>query len=139
MSQYTLYRANLGDAYRWSGKPAKATEAYEEAVRLATDHLALNPRDPLEHRTIAICYAKLGNSKLANEHIETALQIDPQDVSGLYRAATIANIGGDAGKAVKLLEAALARGYSRSEVARDPEFANLRKNGTISQLFSNRP
>jgi tetratricopeptide (TPR) repeat protein/predicted Ser/Thr protein kinase len=138
-SHNTLYWANLGDAYRWSSTPTKAHDAYQQAVKLGIERLALNPRDAFEQATLALCLAKLGRKREADEHIATAQQIDSQDVIALYRAATIANIEKNPERATRLLEAAIARGYSRSEVARDPEFENLRKNGTIATLLGSKP
>jgi Flp pilus assembly protein TadD len=82
---------------------------------------------------MALCLAKRGRTKRADEEIRIALAADPKPGS-IFEAAMIANIEGRTDDALKLLESALAHGYSHAEVEHEREFANLRKDGRLQQL-----
>jgi len=120
--------SNLADAYRWvPGADAKATAAYDKAIELAETELRLNPSDAAARARMAECLAKRGNYSRATSEISRALAADPSDVRVMYREAVIANVRGDTPSAVRWLSKAVAGGYRRSEIERDPEFALLRQ------------
>ena len=47
----------------------------------------------------------------------------------------IANVEGRSDDAARLLESALAQGYSRADAEHEREFENLRKDGRLQQLL----
>jgi serine/threonine-protein kinase len=130
-----LYWANLGDAYRWSSTPEKARATYEKALAVTDTELGVNPQDAFLHSVAAMVDAKLGKFGDAHRHSDTAMRIDPQSVDCAYVAALVANLEGNDSSAAQLLATAIARGYSRRQLASDPEFTNLRKNATIASLL----
>jgi serine/threonine protein kinase/tetratricopeptide (TPR) repeat protein len=128
--------SNLGDAYRWvAGADAKATHAYKEAIALAGSELQLNPSDSTARARRAECFAKLGRESEARDEITKALADDPTNVDTMYRAAVIANAHGDSPDALRWLSRALANGYQKGEIERDPEFALLRNSDAYKQLM----
>ena len=84
---------------------------------------------------MAVCLAKRGNTKRADEEIRAALSGDPTNPSYTFKAAMIANLEGHPDSALALLQNALAQGYSRAEVEHEQEFANLRQDGRLQQLL----
>src|SRR5207248_4114556 len=119
--------SNLGDAYRWiPDADTKATHAYSEAIALATAELHLNPSDSTIRARQAECLAKLGRHDEAKAEVARALAADPTNVDTMYRAAVIANANGDTSSALTWLSRAIAKGYQKAEIERDPEFALLR-------------
>jgi Flp pilus assembly protein TadD len=123
---YLLW-ANLGDAYRWApGMRSRAHEAYEKAVALAKESLAINPSDPAVHADVAAVYAKMGEPEEAARQIGRALQLDPRSTKAMYKAAVVAAVAGRRREAVDWIQQAVGGGYSRSQIDRDPEFATLR-------------
>jgi len=130
-----LYWANLGDAYRWiPNATERANVCYDRAIDLADGELKLNPTSTSIRARMALCLAKRGRTKRADEEIRIALAADPKPGS-IFEAAMIANIEGHSEDALKLLGSALAHGYSRAEVEHEPEFENLRKDGRLPQLL----
>ena len=71
---------------------AKSLGAYDEAIRLTREALAINPRDVLARTIEASCLAKRGNAVLAQREINLALRDDPTNGKALYEAAVIASI-----------------------------------------------
>ena len=119
--------ANLGDAYRWSanGKP-KATDAYAKAIDVANDAIAVNARDAVARGIMASAMAHRGNASSAQDQIQQALEIDPTNPTVLYHAAITEMTRGNRDAAVAWLGRAVASGYTRESVMRDPDFATLR-------------
>jgi len=66
-TNYLLW-ANLGDAYRWApGQRAKSDGAYERALRLIRDAIAINAKDAQARAIAASCLAKRGDLAAAQE------------------------------------------------------------------------
>jgi serine/threonine-protein kinase len=123
---YQLW-ANLGDAYRWTKTQApKAGEAYARAIALAGEEIRLNPQSGVAHSYLALCLAKTGEPRRAEEHARKALALEPANPEFRYNAAVVATIDGRSREALERIRRALEAGYSRELVAREPEFANLR-------------
>jgi serine/threonine protein kinase/tetratricopeptide (TPR) repeat protein len=118
--------SNLGDAYRWMpGQRAKSMAAYAEAIRLAREAIAVNPKDAGTRGIAASCLAKRGDLAAAETQLKLALEADPSNASVLYQAAVIANIRGDHDAARAWLKRAIAAGYSATDAARDPELSPI--------------
>jgi len=131
-----LYWENLGDAYRWiPNAEGRRNVSYDRAIQLATGELTLNPTNNSIRASMAVCFAKRGRMKLADQEIQAALRSDPSNPGFMFKAAMIANLQGDSNQALTHLRDALAHGYSRAEVEREREFANLRKDPRFDQLL----
>jgi serine/threonine-protein kinase len=131
-----LYWANLGDAYRSiPNAAARANVSYDRAIELASGELKVNPTATLIRVRMAVCLAKRGNTKRADDEIRVALAADSTNATYIYKAAMIANVEGRSDDAVRLLESALANGYSRPDVEHEREFENLRKDGRLQQVL----
>jgi tetratricopeptide (TPR) repeat protein len=129
------YWANLGDAYRWiPGSDKKEGEAYDRAIGLAKKQIELNGRDASARSRLAECLAKRGRIPEARAQIRAALDIDPNDVQTMYRAAIVAMLDGKDTEAVKWLGKYLSRGSDRVAMERDPEFAVLRQKPIFREI-----
>jgi serine/threonine-protein kinase len=130
-----LYWRNLGDAYRWMpGREGDARRAYERAVSVCDDAIAVNAADAAAYASRGSALAKLGRRREANASILRALELEPRDADYLYEAAVIANIAGDEDESLARIEQALRFGANRTHLQRDPEFANLAKSGRLSAV-----
>ena len=128
-------RRNLADAYRASNQTAKATGAYDEAIKLAAKSLQVNPQDSDALGIQAIAYAKLGNKTTALQLIRRARQIKGDDTLLMFREATIHALAGNTAGAIASLREALQHNYSLDEINSDPELANLRKSPEFARLL----
>ncbi len=134
-----IYWANLGDAFRWvPSQEAQSAHAYDEAISLCRRELHLNPGDAATRARLAECLAKRGDATNAKKEIEQALAADPTNSRIMYKAAVVANVGGDDSEAVRWLTKAIDRGYDRSEIQRDPELAVLRNSDRYKRAFAAR-
>ncbi len=131
-----LYWRNLGDAYRWvPGGESKARTAFERSVALCEQAITVNPSDAFAHASRGSALAKLGRHREARSAILRSLELEPRDATNLYEAAVVANISGAPEEAIARLEQALRLGFNPGDVERDPEFANLRKTGTLQAVI----
>jgi eukaryotic-like serine/threonine-protein kinase len=118
---------NLGDAYRWTpGMAAKAPEAYRRAIELANQAVAVNPRDAPALSAIALYRVKVGEIGAARAAMNRALQAASGDHSVVFAAAIVYAITGETEQSLSYLAEALRGGYSRNEIAGEPELQKLR-------------
>jgi eukaryotic-like serine/threonine-protein kinase len=123
---YLLW-ANLGDAYRWTpGSEARAKKAFARAITLGKERIAVNPNDSKVQADLAALYAKVGETAQASRQIARALQLDSKSPHNMYKAAVVAAVAGRKKETLDWIARALAAGYSRSQIQRDPEFGALR-------------
>ena len=132
-------QANLGDAYRAVKKPANAAAAYERSVALAREQLRLNPRDATAHTYPATGLAKTDHAAEAAAESKQALDLDPKEPSILLDAAVVAALAGQAAEAMDSLRKAVAAGYCRTIIARQPEFERFRKDPAFQAIVAAPP
>jgi eukaryotic-like serine/threonine-protein kinase len=131
-----LYWGNLGDSYRWiPNAAARANISYDRAIQLADGELKVNPTAMTIRVRMAVWLAKRGNARRADDEIRRALVADPNNPTYIYKAAMIANVEGRSDDAARLLESALAQGYSRADAEHEREFENLRRDGRLQQVL----
>ena len=118
---------NLADCYRVLGQSDKAKATYDQAISLALKSLATNPRDAVAASNLAVFYAKTGDQAKSLAFIGRAREVDPNDMSFLYKEAQINAIANRMPEALKSLREALSKGYSVREAFADPELKALRQ------------
>jgi serine/threonine-protein kinase len=119
--------ANLGDAYRAAGAPAeKSASAYARSISLATESLAVNPKDVAAHSFLATSYAKTGRPREAEEHRRQALALDDKNPNVLLDAAVVSALAGRRVEAVEWVRKAVDSGYCATIIGHQPELASLR-------------
>jgi len=124
-ARHVLWR-NLGEAYQWSGQPAKAPPAYERALKVAQDVLAVSPQDPQTLSSLALYWAKLGQKQNARTRLAQALKLAPLDNEVNFKSALIYELTGDRNRAIAAIKAAWKGGYSLVQIEKEPELAPLR-------------
>lgn len=118
---------NLGDAYRWTtGLAARAPEAYRKAIELANKTLSVNPRDAQALSSLALYRAKVGEAGAAMSILNRALKTASGDHNVVFTAALVNAIAGRSEQALRYLAMAVEGGYSRNEIAMEPELEALR-------------
>ena len=118
---------NLADCYRVLGQSDKANATYDRAISLALKSLATNPRDAVALSNLAVFYAKKGDQTKSLEFIRRAREVDPNDMSFLYKEAVINTLANHMPEALNSLRDALSKGYSVREAFADPELKALRQ------------
>jgi tetratricopeptide (TPR) repeat protein/tRNA A-37 threonylcarbamoyl transferase component Bud32 len=125
---------NLGDAQRWSGHSEQAAAAYDKAISLAFQQLQVNPRSAGTMGDLALYYAKKGDAANAQQYIQQARAISPDDIYLMYSEAQVKTLIGKPEEALKSLRLALEKGYAAQEAWNDPELQKLQALPQFSQL-----
>lgn len=116
----------LGDAFRFlQGEEGKAQEAYEMAIQLAEQHLAINPTDWRSVGQLGMYYAYAGRSDEALAQIDSLLELS-DDSTAFYFATRVRTHLGDMEGAYESLEQTVAGGWSRVLLANNPDIEPLR-------------
>ena len=127
---------NLGAAYYWApGEREKSVAAFRRAIRGSERDLTVNSKDVETMAKLAGYYAMVGEGRKAEAMANRALSDSPENALVLYLAGTTYEQLGNREKALYWVGRALDRGYSLSEIERQPElrllladkrFANLK-------------
>ena len=125
---------NLADAYRWSNQRERAVATYAKAINLAYKELAVNPRNSDAMGSLALYYAKKGDSRQAEDFIRRARTINPADLNLIYQEAVVYAVNNSTDQALKSLREALKKGYSLKEAMSDPELGSLQSRPEFSKL-----
>ncbi|MCU1260974.1 MAG: hypothetical protein JWO80_3859 [Bryobacterales bacterium] len=130
--------SNLGDAYFVTGQTDKAVSAYKKAIDLAYRAFRLNPKDGPMLSSIAVNYAKTGDTQQAETFIHRARAIDPSDNQIAYGEAIVEQLAGHTGEALKALGESIKLGYPARVAAHEPYFKSLGANPEFQKLTAAR-
>ncbi len=128
--------SNLGDAYRGAGQEPRAREAYDRAIALAREELRINPKEAAAMSAIATGLARTGRVAEGRSRMQEALALDSSDSNVLSDAAIVAALDGRREDALSFLRRAVAAGYCRTTIARQPEFASLRDDADFRSIIA---
>lgn len=131
-----VYAGNLADAYRASGDLRKASLSYDKAIQLAFKEYRVNPRNADTIASIALYYAKKGDSSNAVDFIQRARAIKPDDVNFIDSQAEILALAGHKEEAIHSVRDALKKGYPLEEIKNDPEFKSLQSLPEFQKLLA---
>jgi eukaryotic-like serine/threonine-protein kinase len=129
------YVGNLADAYRWSGHPDKAQSTYDKAIALAYKELEVNPRRASTMGSLAVYFAKKGDSTQALQFIGRARSIDPTNNQLMYYEAEVQALANRPQEALKSLKEAFQKGYSPEDARNDPELKSLEGRPEFDKLL----
>jgi serine/threonine-protein kinase len=122
-----LYWGNLGDSYRWTeGLRNKSGPAYENAIRRAREHLATAPDDTESRCSLAVYLAKIDDKAGALAELAQAEKAPVRKKGAFFKTALVCELTRNRDQALAALAQAIAAGYSRHEIANEPELAALR-------------
>ena len=129
--------ANLGMAHEWLNQQDRAERAYrQELARL--EEIAKVSADSAEVQSqLGLLYSRLKMPGKAVPRIEAALARAPEDPSILSDAAQSYEYLGDRGRALKLIEQALAKGWTVAQLEIDPGMRDLIRDPKFRQSLSN--
>lgn len=123
-----LMWGNLADALRFMpGNEAKAAEAYQQAIELTRQALAVDPGDTRLRAPLAVYLAKAGEADGARAEIERLLRDKPSDSSVVRHAVVVYEVIGDRQKALETVREYVRLKGSMDEIVRDPFLAGLRQ------------
>jgi serine/threonine protein kinase/tetratricopeptide (TPR) repeat protein len=132
---------NLGDAYRLGGRSDDAATAYDNALRLAQNHLLQHPGDSDVISQKAEYVAKLnalGRQNNGGENpiliIDELLKKQGDCLSCLVSGAVVFQIAGNRNKALEYAGQAVDGGYSIPLLLNNPDLAGLRDQKEFRQL-----
>jgi len=127
---------NLASAYYWiPASQAPAQRYFRRAVELAETQKAINPRNPVVWADLAEYYAHLDERLKAREHIRRALEEGRNNVNVMATAALVYETIGARSEALQWVKAALANGYTRAEISREPGLKKLREDERFKSLL----
>lgn len=128
--------ARLGTALRMlPGEQAAARQAYERAIRLFLQRLALNPKDAGDLRMLATSYAWIGERREAERTLERLEALAPDQGDTWYAAAKVALAFGELDAATERVRQALLHGYPAGLVRADPELEPIRAGGALDAIL----
>jgi serine/threonine protein kinase/tetratricopeptide (TPR) repeat protein len=118
---------NLGDAYAATGERNKAMEAYRRALELGRRQLNLDPKDGETMASVALFEAHLSRRQEALHLAKQACDIQPSNNEVFFTSALVYEILGNRPAALQALRAAHDKGYSMTDMEREPVLTDLRK------------
>ena len=128
--------SNLGDGYRGAAQPERANQAYERSIALAREQLRVDPKDAQALAAVATGLARTGHTAQASLEMQKALALDESDPNLLSDAAIVSALDKRTSDALAWMRKAVAAGYCRSTIARQPEFAQLRENPEFRSIIA---
>jgi eukaryotic-like serine/threonine-protein kinase len=129
------YWGNLADAYRMIPTQAgKASEAYQQAIRLAEIQLKVNPKDADVLSSLAHYYGRTNNLSQAQDYLKKALRINPNDVDILLVAGLIYLEIGERQEALEWLKKAVRSGYPKEQLLANPDLLGLHSDPEFPRL-----
>ena len=131
---YQAWR-NLGEAYYWApGERSRSQEAFQKAIALAKERLAINPRDLDALYETAFCYAMLQEGGPALDYLKRALNTSSDDPELLLTAGKVYVLLGKPEQGLGFLTQAVNAQYSRFVIRDDPAFKTLANNVQFQKL-----
>ena len=128
---------NLGDAYACvPGRREDADRAYQRAVELGQQHLAVNPDDGETLSVVALYQAKLGHKLKALANIQKARRLAPGSRKVLWEAALVYELAGNRNEALAALNSAIRDGQPLDQVRGEPALTNLRTDPRFQKLMA---
>jgi tetratricopeptide (TPR) repeat protein len=140
MATNYVYWGNLGDAYRWApGQTGKAGPAYQNAIRLVREEIAVSPQDLEVQSNLALYLAKSGDKQGALGQIAQIDRAPKKTASVLLDSAVVHELCGERDIAFSTLSAALKAGSTLKEIKNEPELIALRTDARYQFLLASQP
>ena len=110
----------------------QAAETFDQAIQLAEEARALNPRDPYVNSDLALYYAKTNQVQLAVQRIETAMALASEIAEIKATAAEVFELAKDRERAVRYVEEAIELGYPLQRFSLNSWLAELLKDDRLN-------
>jgi tetratricopeptide (TPR) repeat protein/TolB-like protein len=105
---------------------SQARDDYLRAIALSREQLAVNPNDADVLGRMALYLARTANCGEAAQRIGEARRLAPDRVVLILKSARVAETCHQRQSAIRYLDSAIRKGYSRREIEQDPDFNQLR-------------
>jgi len=130
----------MAQIYADLGRPADAETCRKRGIKLAEEHLKVNPEDARAVYMAANGLAALGENTRAEAYAERAIAMRPDDAMLLYNAGCIYALLGQCEKALDCLDRAAERGLTqRGWYENDSNLAPLRGLPRFQRLLVSLP
>ena len=130
-------RLNLGRAYFVApGMREKSRAPLGQALALLEQESAVNPREAGLIAGQADAHAMLGHAKQARALSARAVALAPDDADVLAVVASVDETFGDRAAALQKISRAIANGYPRWEIERDPALRALREDPRFADVLT---
>ena len=112
--------SNLGQTYMWLGRRKDADEAFSNELLYLKEAMKVSPENANMHVALGVLYARKKLRQEAVLHLQAALTRSPDDPFVLVSAGEGYENLGDRERAIELVERALEKGWSLSQLENDP-------------------
>ena len=131
-----LAMSNLGDAYRRSGRPSAAREAYKKALQIVDQELPQSPGSGAGPIRAFAGYlsARLLDRHRAKRETEDAIALSPGNTEVLRRAVLTYEVLGERDETIQILKTAPKS--LLEDLGRQPDLADLQTNSRFRKLIS---
>ena len=130
---------NLADAHRWvPGANAQAEAAYRRAIDLAEQKLDVNPNDTRCRSSLAVYWAKLGETARATEELNRLPPSAGSNVNIRFKITVVHELTGHRDQALDGIQSLLRDGYSLTEIENEPELTELRRDPRYEKIAPSR-
>jgi tetratricopeptide (TPR) repeat protein/TolB-like protein/DNA-binding winged helix-turn-helix (wHTH) protein len=130
-----MARSNLGDALWAAGSRTQSRVVFAEAEDLAIGALEVNPNDAFTMMDLAWIKTALEKHDEADELIDRAMRLVPDDPYVHYIQGIMRNRRGDTASSLHALEIAIDLGYSTRLLSIDPNLSNLHEDAGFNDLI----
>ena len=128
--------AFLGQAYQAMGREDAARQTLARSMAILEQHLSMNPDDSRALCFGAVNLAEMGDRERAIEWTERALDAAGGEAFIQYNSACTFAVLGESGRALDLLERAVALGWGdRAWIENDSDLASLRDHPRFARLM----
>lgn len=132
----TVMIVNLADGYRAAGQQDKALATYQKAISAGFKELETNPQNAEVMDQMALCNAKIGKGKEADNFILRARAIDKKNVNFIYDQARIYALLGRTKESLKSLREAIDAQLPCQYAAQDPDLENIRGTAEFKAMMA---
>ncbi|CAN0208248.1 unnamed protein product, partial [Discosporangium mesarthrocarpum] len=117
-----------------AGNDAFAKKDYEEATRLYSEAIDLDPENHVYHSNLSACHALKGDHRKAALEARECIRLDPAFVKGYYRLATAQTELGELDEALATVGKGLAKDPSNGDLLRQQRMLRAKRSSSSPSL-----
>eukprot|EP00903_Cladosiphon_okamuranus_P019424 g17859.t1 len=122
----------IAEAKKKAGNDAFAKKDLDEALRLYSEAIELDPSSYIYRSNRSACYSLQGNHEKAKEEAEACIRINPDFTKGYYRLATAQADMGEVNAALDTVKAGLSRDPKNGDLLRQKRTLMTKKSAAAS-------
>eukprot|EP00752_Nemacystus_decipiens_P005859 g5293.t1 len=122
----------IAEAKKKAGNDAFAKKDLDEALRLYSEAIELDPSSYIYRSNRSACYALQGKHEKAKEEAEACIRINPDFIKGYYRLATALTDMGEIDAALDTVKAGLTRDPKNGDLLRQRRTLMTKKSAASS-------